>query len=254
MVPYGALCTSCNQIQTSKTTTPPTAWSIINPLGNQQGTKAPEEQLLQTLDKQLYEQINIPPELDDWGRRIYDDSGNRLLYYEDEDRNTVIGYEAWYPCSVIGDFEDPNDWRANSPLYDAAAEYDASFTPHDVCARRVITDDVDDDMTDISGYEQWYSCPETNDYEQEMPPNYLTIEQYDSDSMVGFEQQRFAEFLGAQDDELPQFSSDRGRIAAWVAGAYVAAGDDDEEDEQEEFVSIRDLEVSDVVSQWSELY
>ena len=168
------------------------------------------------------------------------------------DGNTVIGYEAWYPCSVIGDCEDPNDWRANSQVYDAAPDYDAPFAPHDVCARHVITD-IDDDMTVISGYEEWYSCAETSDYEQEEPPNYLIIEQYDRDSMVGFEQQRFADFIAAQDDELPQFSSNRERIAAWVASAYVAAEDDDEE-EDERFVSVRDLEVSDVVSQWSELY
>ena len=251
MVPYGALCTNCNQIQTSKATPSTTAWPTTNTLGNRQGTKAPEEELLQSLDMQLFEQINVPHELDEWGRRVYDDSGNRLLYFQDEDGNTVVGYEAWYPCSVIDDCEDLREWRPNGHIYDAAAEHDASCAPHDVCARPIITD-IDDDMTVVSGYEEWYSCAETNAYEQEEPPNYITIEQYDGVSMVGFEQRRFAEFLAAQDDELPQFSSDRERIAAWIAAAYVAV--DDNEEEEEEYVSVWDLEGSDVVSQWSEIY
>ena len=72
--------------------------------------------------------------------------------------------------------------------------------------------------------------------------------------MLEVEQQRFAEFLAAQDEELPQFSSDRERIAAWIATAYVAAEDDDAEDEDEEYVSVWDLKGSDMVSQWSEIY
>ena len=255
MVPYGALCINCNQIQTSKATPSTTAWPTTNTLGNRQGTKAPEEELLQTLDMQLFEQINVPHELDEWGRRVYDDSGNRLLYYQDEDGNTVVGYEAWYPCSVIDDCEDPRDCRPNGQVPDAAADYEASRAAYDVCARPLIPD-VDDDMTVISGYEEWYSCAETNAYEQEEPSNPIAIKKYDGVSAVGFEQRRFAEFLAAQDDELPQFSSDRERIAAWIATAHVAPGDDDDEEDEEEekYVSVWDLEGSDVVSQWSEIY
>ena len=109
-----------------------------------------------------------------------------------------------------------------------------------MCARPVI----DDDVTVISGDETWYSCAESIEDEQGEPPNYLTFEQYD---MLEFEQQRFAEFIAAQDEELPQFSSDRERIAAWIATAYVAAEDD-------EYVSVWDLGGSDVVSRRSEIY
>ena len=245
LVPYGALCTNCNQIQTSKATSSPTAWPTTNTLGNKEGSKTPEEELLQTLDRQLFEQINVPHELDESGRRIYDDSGNRLLYYQDEDENTVIGYEAWYPSSVIDDCGDPRDRCANSQVHDAAAEYEVSCASHDVCARPIITG-IDDYRTVISGYETWYSCAEIIEDEQEEPLHDLIFEHCDSVSMVEFEQQRFAEFIAAQDDELPQFSSDRERIAAWIATAYVAAEEEDEEDEGEGYVSFWDLEGSDV--------
>ena len=174
LVPYGALCTNCSQIQTSKATPSTTAWPITNTLGEWEGN-VPEEELLQKLDMQLFEQINVPHELDDWGRRVYDDSGNRLLYYQDEDGNTVIGYEAWYPCSVIDDCEDRRDRRANGQVYNAAANYEASCAPHYVCARPVITD-IDDEVTiNNSGYETWYSCAETIEDEQDDPPKYLTF-------------------------------------------------------------------------------
>ena len=106
-------------------------------------------------------------------------------------------------------------------------------------------------MTVVSGYETWYSCAEIPEDEQDDQSKYLTFEQYDSESILEVEQQRFAEFLAAQDEELPQFSSDRERIAAWIATAYVA---DDTEDEDEESVSVQDLRGSDIVSQWSEIY
>ena len=203
---------------------------------------------------QLFEQINVPHELDDWGRRVYDDSGNRLLYYQDEDGNTVIGYEAWYPCSVIGDCEDPRDCRTNGQGYDAAADYEVSCAPHEVCARRVITD-MDDGATVVSDYETWYSCAETIEDEQDDPPNYLTFEPYGSESMLESEQQRFAEFLAGQNNKMPRFSSDRERIAAWIATAYVVADDDDDtESRDEEYLPVQDLSGNDVVSQWSEIY
>ena len=132
LVPYGALCTSCNQIQTSKTTPFPIAWPTANDLGNPQGTQAPEEeQLLQNLDMQLFDQLNIPHELDDWGRRVYDESGNRVLYYQDEDGNAVNGHEAWYPCSIIDDCQDLREWHPNSHVYAAAADYEASCAPYE---------------------------------------------------------------------------------------------------------------------------
>ena len=261
LVPYGALCTSCNQIQTSKATPFPTAWPTANNLGTQQGTQAPEEeQLLQNLDMQLFDQLNFPHKLDDRDRRVYNDSGNCLLYYQDEDGNAVNGYEAWYPSSIIDDCEDPREWHPNSHVYAAAAaaaaEYEASYAPYEVYACRATTD-IDDDMTVISGDETWYSCAETIEDEQDEPPTYLTMEQYDSMSMLGFEQRRFSEFLAAQDEELPRFSSDGERIAAWIANTYVAVEDDDEdegEDDSEEDVVVWDLEDDDVVSQWSEIF
>ena len=115
------------------------------------------------------------------------------------------------------------------------------------------TTDIDDDMTVISGDETWYSCAETIEDEQEEPPTYLTIEGYDSMSLLEFEQQRFSEFLAAQDEELPRFSSDGERIAAWIANAYVAVGDDDE-DEGEEYATVWEFEGEDAVSQWSEIF
>lgn len=201
---------------------------------------------------QLFEQINVGHELNDWGRRVYNDSGNRLLCYQDEDGNAVNGYEAWYPSSIIDECEDLREWHPNSHVHAAAADYEASFAPYAVCAR-LITTNIDDDMTVISGDETWYSCAETIEDEQEDPPTYLTIEQYDSMSMLGFEQQRLSEFLAAQDEELPRFSSDGERIAAWIANAYVAVEDDDEDDEGEGNMAVWDLEDSDVVSQWSEI-
>ena len=96
MVPYGALCTHCNQVQSSRATDlknpPAAAWPITHRLGDWQGTKALEEELLQNLDKELFDEINVPHELDEWGRRVYNDSGHRILYYQDEDGNTVLGF------------------------------------------------------------------------------------------------------------------------------------------------------------------
>ena len=262
LVPYGALCTSCNRIQTSKITPPTTFWPIPPPFCSPQDTTLPEEELLQNLDMQLFEQINVPHELDVLGRRVYDDSGNRL-YYQDEDGNTVIEYEAWYPSSVIDDREEdtrdchPNN---NNHVHDAAAaDYKPSYAAQYVCARPIMTYiNDDDDTTIISGNKTWYSCPKTINYNQEEPPDH----HYDSDSSFEFEQQRFAEFLAARDDELPRFASDRERVAKWIENAYVVVDDGDgddgseveEEVREEEYVFIQDLDNSDVVSLWSEIY
>ena len=263
MVPYGALCANCDQIQTSKATPCTTAWPTANPLGTWEGIQYPEEELLQSLDVQPFEHVNVPHEHDEWGRCVYNVFGNRLPYYQGEYGNTVIGNEAWYPCSVIGDYEEPSDWRPNNQFDYASAEHRNSYAPQNVCARPVITD-IDDDVTVVSGYEEWYSCFETHEHEREEPlptqtqtqtQTHFTIEHHDRVSALGFEQRRFAEFLAAQNDALPRFASDGERIAAWIAAAYVAAGgDDEEEDEGGEFVSFPDLECSDVVSLWSERY
>lgn len=126
MVPYGALCTSCDQVQTSKAMTlatpPAAAWPILDRLGDYEGTKRPEEELLQSLDMELFELINVPHELDEWGRRVYNDCGHRIIYCVDEDGNTVMGYEAWYPSSVTGDYEEPDDWRFGKQPEDPMVE------------------------------------------------------------------------------------------------------------------------------------
>ncbi|CAD6574257.1 MAG: hypothetical protein ASARMPREDX12_006481 [Alectoria sarmentosa] len=210
MVPYGAVCTNCDQIQTSNAivlaTPPAAAWPIVNRLGDWNGTKAPEEELLRNLDMDLFEQINVPHELDEWGRRVYNDCGHRILYYQDSDGNTVTGYEAWYPSSVLGDHEEADDWRAGRQAVgneDQDLEFDDCDTLHSA--------DSDEDTV-------------VGDDEEESENWHMTI--HDDVSVIDFEQQRFAEFLAAHDEELPLFRSDRERIAAWIATSSV--GDDDD--------------------------
>ncbi len=218
MVPYGAVCNNCERVQTSKAialATPPAAtWPAFTDLSNWEGTKAPEEALLQDLDMELFEQLNVPHEVDERGRRVYNDCGHRILYYQDSDGNTVLGYEAWYPCSVIGDYEEPVDWRASRPIDDVAADEDTTLP------------DYDDKQTVYTGYELWYPNSETSDI-----------------PTLDIEQRRFAEFLAAQDNELPQFASDRDRIAAWIASSSVIEDEDDD-------VSVVGHETTDMVTQW----
>ena len=222
MVPYGALCANCDHIQTSKSTSlasaPEAAWPATTKLGEWEGIKAPEEKLLQNLDMELFKQINIPHELDEWGRRVYNDCGDRILYYQDSDGNTVLGYEAWDPCSVFGDDEEPADWRAGRQTHEPEADNQAVHQGNDECRSRILTDL--DEMTVITGYEAWYPSSEADEHEQ--LGNHHTTTQ-DEMPMLEMEQQRFTDFLVAQDDELPQFSSDRERITAWISTACVAA-------------------------------
>lgn len=103
-------------------TPPAAAWPVLHRLGDWEGTKAAEEELLQNLDMELFEQINVPHELDEWGRRVYNDCGHRILYYQDSDGNTVMGYEAWFPCSVAGDYEESDDWRWGGQMRETAAD------------------------------------------------------------------------------------------------------------------------------------
>ena len=201
-----------------------------------------EPQLPQDLDMQLFEQIDMAHELDDRYRRVYEGFGNRLLCYEDEDGNDVMRYETPYPDSVIDAYSDPSDpfpTNNHNHIHNPAPAYDPPRAANATYARPLITD-IDDDMAVISGDEEWYSCPET--YEEE-PPDYLFI----------IEPRHFATFLAAQDEELPQFESDRGRVARWVDSIYV--GDEDDEDEEGCMgVWERERESSDAVSLWSEIY
>ena len=169
-------------------------------MGNYEGTKKPEEELLQTLDMELFELINVPHELDQWGRRVYNDCGHRIIYCVDEDGNTIMGYEAWYPSSVTGEYEEPNEWRVGRQPEEPAIEDEGENTEYDDYGRPADSDG----NTVVGGYE----------------------EPQDDVPMVGFEQQRLAEFLAAQGSELPQFQSDRERIAAWIATSAVVDGDD----------------------------
>lgn len=187
---------------------------MVHKLGNWEGTKKPEEELLQNLDMELFELINVPHELDEWGRRVYNDCGHRIIYCVDEDGNTVMGYEAWYPSSVTGEYEEPRDWRRQPE--EPAVEDEGEDTEYDDHGRP-----VDSDGNIVVG-----------DYEEESQ---------DDVSMLGFEQQRLAKFLAAQNSELPQFQSDRERIAAWIATSSVADGDDG---------SVLDGETREMVSQW----
>ena len=203
MVPYGAVCINCNQIQRSKAialAAPPAAsWPITHTLGDWEGTAALEEELLRNLDTDLLEQLDVPHELDEWGRRVYNDCGHRILYYQDADGNTVVGYEAWYPSSVMSG-DDYYEGEVQNGCYA-----------------------VDDEKTAISGYE---ADSETT----------TLYDDNDDDVIIctlDFEQHRFAEFLAASDDELSRFSADRERIAKWIAAVSVSVSvaDDDEGDD-----------------------
>lgn len=179
---------------------------MVHRLGNWEGTRKPEEELLQNLDMKLFELINVPHELDEWGRRIYNDCGHRIIYCVDEHGNTVMGYEAWYPSSVTGEYEEPDNWRAGRQAdEDPVVEDEGEDTEYDDCGRSTLYS-VDSDGNTVVG-----------DYEEEPQ---------DDAPMVEFEQQRLVEFLAAQDEEVSRFQSDRERIAAWIATSSVADGDD----------------------------
>ena len=204
MVPYGALCTNCSQIQTSKAITlatpPAAAWPITHKLGDWDGQKIPEEKLLQTLDMELFELINVPHELDEWGHRVWDDCGRRILYYENSDGETVIGgYEAWYPSSVTGEFEEPDEYRVGKVVHNAPINNDDQQSDYEYFSTL-------EDEKDIADKD--YGC---------------TLHSEDDDACaLDYEQQRFAQYLAASDEELPHFSLDKERIAAWVASFSVA--------------------------------
>ena len=203
MVPYGAFCTNCDQIQASKAiilaTPPAAAWPVTDRLGDWDGEKIPEEKLLQNLDMELFELINVPHELDEWGRRVWDDCGRRILYYQNSDGETVIGgYEAWYPCSVVGDYEEPDDYRVGKPIHNTPIDNDAQNSDYDYFSVLDEKDIADEDHGCTLHFEDDHACA------------------------LAYEQQRFAQFLAASDEEQPQFSSDNERIAAWIASFSVA--------------------------------
>ena len=202
MVPYGALCTNCDQIQKSKAITlatpPAAAWPVTDRLGDWDGENIPEEKLLQNLDMELFELINVPHELDEWGRRIYNDCGHRILYYQNSDGETVMGYEAWYPSSVTGDYEEPDDFRVGKAVHNAPIDNDGQESD---C--------------------EYFSALDEKDIADEEHGCTLHFEDDDT-CALDYEQQRFAHFLAASDEELPQFSSDKERIVAWIASTSVA--------------------------------
>lgn len=236
MVPYGALCTNCNRVQKSKAialaTPPAAAWPATHTLGDWTGTKAPEEEILRNLDAELFEQINVPHELDEWGRRVYNDCGHRILYYQDADGNTVVGYEAsFYSSSVISDYcdEEPNHWRTagSSQLCDQAADIEVSSQQpghHDddddggaVCAHPIPADSDDDDndkKSVISGYEAWSPASDTTSLGMMRDANDFNLKQ-----------RRFAEFI-AEMDARKRVSSNREDVAAWIGSACGAEGDE----------------------------
>lgn len=204
---------------------------MVDRLGDWEGTKKPEEELLQNLDMELFELINVPHELDEWGRRVYNDCGHRIIYCVDEDGNTVMGYEAWYPSSVTGDYEEPGDWHAGRQAEDPEVEDEAEYPQHDEYGCRTLYSADCDGNTVFGGYEAPDSNSMIGDYE----------EPQDDVPTIQFEQQPLAEFLAAQDEELPQFQSDKERIAAWIDTSSVVDGDE---------VSVLDYETKEMVSQW----
>lgn len=224
MVPYGALCTNCNRIQKSKAialaTPPAAAWPLTHTLGDRDGTTAPEEALLKTLDAELFEQINIPHELDEWGRRVYNDCGHRILYYQDADGNTVVGYEAsYYSSSVISDYDDydePNHhWRAcHSEVRVRDQTVHAEFPQqpgHDDLRTHPIPADPDDDeqKSVISGYEARSPASTATSLGMMADANNSELKR-----------RRFAAFIAEMDARTRATSEDRGeRIAAWIDGA-----------------------------------
>ena len=109
-----------------------------------------------------------------------------------------MGYEAWYPSSVTGDYEEPDDFRAGRKTRDVAMDNEPQDSDYDDCGLRV-QDPADFDEVSIVSE---YNAP-----------------------MLDFEQRRFAEFLAARDEELAQFQSDRERIASWIATSSVAGHD-----------------------------
>ena len=149
---------------------------------------------------ELFDLINVPHELDECGRRVWDDCGRRILYYENSDGETVIGgYEAWYPCSVTGEFEEPDECRAGKVVHNAPIDNNDDQEPDYEYSSALDERDIADED---------YGC---------------TLHSKDDDACtLDYEQGRFAQFLAASDEELPHFSLDKERIAAWIASFPVA--------------------------------
>ena len=152
---------------------------------------------------ELFDLLNVPHELDEDGRRVWDDCGRRILYYQNSDGETVIGgYEAWYPCSVTGEYEEPDEYRVGKPIHHAPINNDDQQPDYE-CFSTL------EDEKDIA--DEDYGC---------------TLHSKDDETCtLNYSQQRFAQFLAASDEDLPQFSSNKARIAAWIASF---SGADDE--------------------------
>ena len=196
-------------------TPPAVPWPVFDRLGDYEGTKKPEEELLQNLDMELFELINVPQEVDEYGRRLYNDRGHRMEYFIDIDGNEAIKY-------IIED-EEPDDcsvgyWDTYRDVEDPAVEDEGEDPAYDECGERTLYSVDFDGKTIVGSYETPHPNSVVSDYEEPQ----VNI------PMLEFEQQRLAEFLAAQDEELPQFQSDRERIAAWIATSPVA---DDETEE-----------------------
>lgn len=148
-----------------------------------------------------------------------------------------MGYEAWYPSSVTGDYDEPDDWRAGRQPEDSVIEDEDECPEYDDCGRP-FPYSTDSEGNTVVCHEAWYASSVLGDYEE---PEAECAPTQDDDLVLDFEQQRLAEFLAAQEDELPQFQSDRERIAAWIATSSVS----DDRD-----ASVLDPETKQMVSHW----
>ena len=184
------------------------------------------------LDAELFEQVNnIPHEVDEWGRRVYNDAGDRILYYRDEDGNTVVGYEAWFPCSVVGDYEDDGEGDAVVSGYCYPNFYLESENGNGYEEEEESIPDYNyrDDERQSSSSGSYCTAPALQSNQHGFAPTTTSTEQ----------QRIFSDFLAARNEEFHLlFESDMERIAKWVVGAC-GAGDEEVE--------------WDVVSQWSEI-
>ena len=108
---------------------------------------------------------------------------------------------------MTGEFEEPVEYRVGKVVHN---------TPIN------INNDNNNDQQ--SAYEYFSVLEDEKDTADEDYGCTLHCEE-DDVCALDYEQGRLALFLAASDEELPQFESDRERIAAWVAG-FSGAGDE----------------------------